>query len=90
MDVRIAANGRMVLPRAAREAMGLSGEAKLTLTVEGDVVRLEPVSHRVRRAREMYHQAIKTPRTTEQFLENRREEALADDPSIAADDEAAS
>ena len=79
MDVRVAANGRMILPRAVRDAMGLNGEVKVTLTVEGDVVRLEPIGHRVRRARELYRQAIKTPRTTEDFLRDRREEAIADD-----------
>ena len=79
MDVRVAANGRMILPRAVRDAMGLNGEAKVILTVEGDVVRLEPISHRVRRARELYRQAIRTSRTTEDFLRDRREEALADD-----------
>ena len=75
MDVRVASNGRLILPRAARDAMGLSGDTKVTLSIDGDVVRLEPLGHRVRRAREMYRAAIETPRTTEEFLRDRRAEA---------------
>jgi bifunctional DNA-binding transcriptional regulator/antitoxin component of YhaV-PrlF toxin-antitoxin module len=79
MDVRIAANGRMVLPRSVRDALGVSGDTKLHLTVEGDVVRLEPLGHRVRRAREMYRAAVREPRTTEDFLRDRRAEADAEE-----------
>ena len=75
MDVRVASNGRLILPRQAREAMGLSGDTKVSLVIEGDVVRLVPLSHRVRRAREMYREAVTEPRTTEDFLRDRREEA---------------
>ena len=75
MDVKIAPNGRLILPRQAREAMGLSGDTKVSLVIEGDVVRLVPLSHRVRRAREMYREAITAPRTTEDFLRDRRAEA---------------
>ncbi|WP_299845800.1 AbrB/MazE/SpoVT family DNA-binding domain-containing protein [uncultured Jannaschia sp.] len=82
MDVRVAANGRLILPRAVRDAMGLTGDTKVHLTVEGDVVRLEPLGHRVRRAREMYRAAVKTPRTTEDFLRDRRAEADADEAGV--------
>ena len=75
MDVRVASNGRLILPRQAREAMGLSGDTIVSLVIEGDVVRLVPLSHRVRRAREMYREAVTEPRTTEDFLRDRREEA---------------
>lgn len=81
MDVKIAANGRLILPRSARDAMGLTGDTKVTLTIEGDVVRLAPLGHRVRRARELYRQAVATPRSTEDFLRERREEADADEGS---------
>ena len=84
MDVRVASNGRLILPRAARDAMGLSGDTKVTLSIDGDVVRLEPLGHRVRRAREMYRAAIKTPRTTEDFLRDRRAEAERDDGAATA------
>lgn len=79
MDLKIAANGRLILPRKARDAMGLSGDAKVNMTIDGDVIRLEPLGHRVRRAQELYRQAITNPRTTEDFLRDRREEAIRDE-----------
>ena len=79
MDVKIAANGRIILPREARRAMGLSGDTKVTLTIDGDIVRLAPLGHRVRRARELYRQAVTNPRSTEDFLRDRHEEADADE-----------
>lgn len=83
MDVKVAANGRLILPREARRAMGLAGDTKVSLTIEGDVVRLAPLSHRVRRARELYRQAITHPRTTEDFLRDRREEAACDEGGVS-------
>ena len=88
MDVKVAANGRLILPRKARDAMGLSGDAKVHLSIEGDVVRLEPISHRVLRACELYRQAITNPRTTDDFLRDRKEEADADDRGSAPASEA--
>ena len=82
MDVRVAANGRLILPRVVRDAMGLTGDAKVHLTVEGDVVRLEPLGHRVRRARDLYRAAIDDPRTTEDFLRDRHAEAKADEAGV--------
>ena len=34
IDLKVAANGRMVLPKSVREAMGLSGDTKVTAIVE--------------------------------------------------------
>ena len=84
MDVKIASNGRLILPRQAREAMGLSGDTKVSLVIEGDVVRLVPLSHRVQRAREMYREAITAPRTTEDFLRDRRAEAEREEGEAVA------
>ena len=89
MDVKIAANGRLILPLKARRAMGLSGDTKVSLTIDGDVVRLTPLSHRVHRARELYRQAITQPRTTEDFLRDRRVEADVDEGGEAAGESAA-
>lgn len=75
IDLNIAANGRMVLPKAVREAMGLHGAAKVTLILDEDGVRLETPLRRLERARALYRQAVKTPRTTEDFLRDRRAEA---------------
>ena len=53
MEVEVAAEGRLILLRPARDAMGPSGDTEATPTIEGDVVRQTPLGHRVRRAREL-------------------------------------
>lgn len=41
INLNIAANGRMVLPKSVRDAMGLHGAAKLTVIMDDTGVRLE-------------------------------------------------
>lgn len=78
MDIRIAANGRMILPLSVRKAMGLHGNAKVILTIEDDQVRLSPIGHGVSRAKALYREHAKHDRTTDQFLTDRADEAVAD------------
>lgn len=75
MDIRVAQNGRLILPQSVRKAMGLEGEAKVILTLENDEVRLSPIGHGVARARALYKQHAKLDRTTDEFLADRKEEA---------------
>ena len=86
MDVRVAANGRLILPRPVRDAMGLTGDTKVSLIIEGDVVRLEPLGHRVRRARQLYREAVTNPRSTDDFLQDRHAEADAEETAHRPDD----
>jgi len=79
MDIRVAENGRLILPQAVRKAMGLQGETKVILTLENDEVRLSPVGHGVARARALYRQHAKGKRTTDNFLADRKAEAAHDD-----------
>ena len=44
MDVRVASNGRMVLPRAVREALGVTGAGVVVLSVDGDEVKLSSIT----------------------------------------------
>ena len=85
MDVRVAANGRLILPRPVRDAMGLTGDTKVSLVLDGDVVRLEPLGHRVRRARQLYREAVTNPRTTDDFLRDRHAEANAEEAAHRSD-----
>ena len=78
MDIRVAENGRMILPQSVRKAMGLQGEAKVILTLENDEVRLTPIGHGVARARALYRQHAKADRTTNDFLTDRAAEAADD------------
>lgn len=83
LDLRVAANGRLVLPKALRAAMGLTGEGKVIATLEGDEVRLTPIRHSARRAQERYRQAAVNPRSVEDFLADRKREAEKDGTPIS-------
>ena len=78
IDVKVASNGRMVLPALVRKAMGIHGDAKVILTVEDDQVRLSPIGHGVSRAQALYREHAKQPRTVDDFLSDRKAEAVAE------------
>lgn len=82
INLNIAANGRMVLPKAVRDVMGLHGASKLTVIMDEAGVRLESPQQRLERARELYRKSIKTPRTMEDFLRDRRAEAKREDARL--------
>ena len=88
MDIRVAENGRMILPQSVRKAMGLQGEAKVILTLENDEVRLTPIGHGVARARALFRAHVTVQRSTDDFLRDRKEEAARDagEPVEEADD----
>lgn len=50
IGVKVASNGRMILPASVRKAMGVRGDVKVILTVEDDQARLSPIGHGVSRA----------------------------------------
>ena len=87
MDIKVASNGRIVLPLSVRKAMGLHGDGKVILTIEGDQVRLSPIGHGVSRAQALYREHAKQARTTDDFLNERRVEAVADASDVAVTDE---
>ena len=89
MDVRVAGNGRLILPLAVRQAMGLRGEGRLILTLEGDEVRLTPVRHGVRRAQALYRQHATAARTTDDVLADRAEEVAREEERLHSGDEGA-
>lgn len=86
IDIRVASNGRMVLPASVRKAMGLHGDAKVILTVENDEVRLSPIGHGVSRAQALYREHAKQARTIDDFLFDRKAE-LATETNEAAPSE---
>jgi bifunctional DNA-binding transcriptional regulator/antitoxin component of YhaV-PrlF toxin-antitoxin module len=79
IDIRVARNGRMILPLTVRKAMGLHGDGKVILTIEDDQVRLSPIGHGVSRAQALYRENATLARTTSDFLSDRKLEAAADD-----------
>lgn len=86
MDIKVAGNGRMILPASVRKAMGLHGDAKVILTIEDDQVRLSPIGHGVSRAQALYRQHAKQARTTDDFLDDRKAEAAADLGDVTSGD----
>ena len=78
INVRIASNGRMVLPKAAREALGVTGAGVIALVVEGDEVKLTSMASRVKYAQALYREHVKNGTSSDDFLEERRQEAARD------------
>ncbi len=78
IDVKVASNGRIILPASVRKAMGLHGDAKFILTVEDDQVRLSPIGHGVSRAHALYREHANQARTIDYFLSDRNAEAVTE------------
>lgn len=78
MDVRVASNGRMVLPRAVREALGVTGAGVVVLSVDGDEVKLSSITQSVKLAQALYRTHVSNDRSSDEFLEARRIEAAQD------------
>ena len=75
INVRLAPNGRMVLPKAARAALGVTGAGVVSLSVEGDEVKLTSLASNVKRAQALYREQVKNGTSSDDFLEERRREA---------------
>ena len=78
INVRIAPNGRMVLPKAVRDALGVEGAGVIALTVDGDEVKLSSMASRIRYAQALYREHVKSDFSSDDFLEERRQEAERD------------
>jgi bifunctional DNA-binding transcriptional regulator/antitoxin component of YhaV-PrlF toxin-antitoxin module len=79
LTVKVASNGRLVLPKSARAALGLEDAGVLSLEIEGDGVRLSSIQARVKRAQALYRQHVKHDYPSDDFLRERREEAARDE-----------
>jgi AbrB family looped-hinge helix DNA binding protein len=69
--VKIAANGRMVLPKSMRDAVGITGETELVLTMENGQIRIATFADRVREAQEIFRKSVKRPFSSDDFLATR-------------------
>ena len=78
IDIRIADNGRMVLPKAARVALGVTGAGVVALTVDGDEVKLTSMASSLKRAQALYRQHVKDDQSSDDFLEARRRDAASE------------
>jgi len=78
IDVRVAQNGRMVLPRAVRNALGMADGGTVVVSIEGDEVTLSSIRHSVRHVQELYRQHVQNDMTSDDFVAERRAEAERD------------
>ena len=79
IDVRIAPNGRLVLPRSARTALGVSGAGVLVLSIHGDEVRLTSMAQNIEQAQALYRKHVTHDLSVDDFLLERRTESNRDD-----------
>ncbi len=79
IDIRIAENGRMVLPRSARKALGVTGAGVLVLSIDGDNVKLTSMRQSIKRAQDLYRQHATNDLTVDDFIAERRAEAARED-----------
>jgi bifunctional DNA-binding transcriptional regulator/antitoxin component of YhaV-PrlF toxin-antitoxin module len=79
IDIRIAENGRMVLPRSARNALGVTGAGVVVLSIDGDNVKLTSMRQSIKRAQDLYRQHATNDLSVDDFLVERRDEAARDD-----------
>ncbi len=81
LDIRVAQNGRMVLPRSVRDALGVSGSGVVVLSLDGDEVRLASLRQSIKQAQALYRAHVKNDQSADDFLEARRIETEQDSPS---------
>ncbi|MBO6903198.1 MAG: AbrB/MazE/SpoVT family DNA-binding domain-containing protein [Rhizobiaceae bacterium] len=69
--VKIAANGRMVLPKSMRNAVGIEGETELVLTIKDGQIQISTIADRIREARQIFRKSVKRPFSSDDFLATR-------------------
>lgn len=69
--VRIAANGRVVVPKALREAAGIQGETELVITFKDGQLRISTLAQGIRRAQELFKKHVKHDFSSDDFLATR-------------------
>tara|TARA_R110000772_G_scaffold158266_1_gene269473 strand:- start:2498 stop:2755 length:258 start_codon:yes stop_codon:yes gene_type:complete len=80
-DTKMAKNGRMVLPKSVREALGLPEGGTVVFSVEDGEIKLTSIQQSVKRAQEIYRQFAKEKFTVDDFITERRAEAAREDAS---------
>ena len=74
IDIRIAENGRMVLPRSARKALGVTGAGVIVLSIDGDNVKLTSMRQSIKRAQDLYRKHATNDLSVDDFIVERRAE----------------
>lgn len=80
-DVKVAHNGRLVLPKTVREVLGLPDGGTVVFSVEGDEVRLTSIRHSIQYAQALYRRHATRDLSVDDFLAERRAEAARESDS---------
>lgn len=78
-DARVAQNGRLVLPKMVREALGMADGGTVVFSVEGDEVKLTSIQQSVRHAQSLYRQYATGNASVDDFLAERRAETVREE-----------
>ena len=76
--VRVGKDGRVTLPKAAREALGVLGGGWVAASPEADQVTLASGEKSIKHAQELYRQYATNAISVDGFLSERRTEAARD------------
>jgi AbrB family looped-hinge helix DNA binding protein len=70
-SAKIAANGRLVLPREVRNALGIEGATKLAITVEDGAAQLTTIAHGLAKAQAIAKKYVTDKSIVDEFLAER-------------------
>ena len=78
-DARVAHNGRLVLPKMVREALGMADGGTVVFSVEDGEIKLTSIRQSIKRAQDLYRQYATNDFTVDDFIAERRTEAARED-----------
>lgn len=78
-DVKMAQNGRLVLPKKVREALGMADGGTVVFSVEDGEVKLTSIRQNIRHAQGLYRRHASGGATTDDFIAERRADADRED-----------
>lgn len=76
LAIKVGANGRMVLPKAMRTAMGLSDSGVIVASVVDGEIRMTTMAKNIAAVQAYYRAHVVIDSSTDDFLAERRREAL--------------
>ena len=78
-NIKVGANGRMILPLKVRKALGVTGEGVVVLSMDGNDVKLSSIRESMAHAQKLYRDNVKVDETTDDFLKERHAETAREE-----------
>jgi bifunctional DNA-binding transcriptional regulator/antitoxin component of YhaV-PrlF toxin-antitoxin module len=76
LAIKVGANGRMVLPKAMRTAMGLSDSGVIVASLVDGEIRMRTMAKNIADVQAYYREHVVIDGSTDDFLAERRREAI--------------